>query len=73
MTWIQKPQTDILVRQKSNRHLYPSLPLSLPPHLPPTLLDISESNNAVNLIGHWCHNFEVTIHGGPRSFIVFHF
>ena len=40
-------------------------------HLPPTHPDISESNNAVDLIGYWCHTFEAEIHGGPTSFIVF--
>ena len=56
---------------KNFRHLYHCPPSFS--HLPPTLTDISERNNAVNLIGHWCHNFGATIQGDPRPLIVFHF
>ena len=51
--------------------LYPC-PLHLAPP-PPTHPDMSESNNAVDLIGYWCHTSEAKIHGGPTSLIVFHF
>ena len=58
-------------KTKNHRHLYLCSPSLL--HLPPSHPVISESNNAVDLIGYWCHKCEAKIHGGPTSLIVFHF
>ena len=66
-TWTQKPQTDHMGITKTNhRHLYPCPPRTCTFPLP-THPDISESINAVDLIGYWCHKFEAKIHPGPTS------